>query len=448
MRLFSTILIISLSLAVSLSSSAETLTAKAGTLQRQIDALEGTGVSTLAIEGEATAMDLVSLGSLPTTVETLDISGLKILPSVVTDAFMGIREFKEGEMPPYMLFGTHVKRILLPPGLRAIGEGAFAGLPIEELDLPSGLNRIGPYAFYGCGALRRVEMSSTSVDTLPEMCFYGCESLTILGLPAGIYTVGRKALSGCRVEELNLPSLREAGDYAFAKMPELRSITLSSKARLGEGCLFGNGLLEKISGTLLSDRDLVAGQSAARDILGRIGGEMIGEGAYAGISADSVVFASGIQKVCENAFRDAGGLRKVVASACGSMVPEYEPGAFYGCDTSGIDLYVEIGTEELWRSAEGWKEFNIIGRESGVDDIPATAGGAVRISLRNGILALTSSATIENVEVYSTDGMMLYSARPGATEYRDRISGLGQIAVVRVVSGGTMTVRSIQTIGE
>ena len=437
MRLFSTILIISLSLAVSLSSSAETLTAKAGTLQRQIDALEGTGVSTLAIEGEATAMDLVSLGSLPSTVETLDLSGLKVLPSVVTDAFMGIREFKEGEMPPYMLFGTHVKRILLPSGLRAIGEGAFAGLPIEELDLPAGLNRIGPYAFYGCGALRRVEMSSTSVDTLPEMCFYGCESLTILGLPAGISTVGRKALSGCRMEELNLPSLREAGDYAFAKMPELRSITVSSKARLGEGCLFGNGLLEKISGTLLSDRDLVAGQSAARDILGRIG-----------ISADSVVFASGIQKVCENAFRDAGDLRKVVATACGSMVPEYEPGAFYGCDTSGIDLYVEIGTEELWRSAEGWKEFNIIGRESGVDDIPATAGGAVRISLRNGILALTSSATIESVELYSTDGIMLYSARPGATEYRDHISGIGQIAVVRVVSGGTVTVRSIQTIGE
>ena len=81
----------------------------------------------------------------------------------------------EKPIPPWRFRGcSNLKRLILPYGLRQIGEGAFAHCTaLKEVIVPDTVTAIGPQAFFGCTALRRVQLPDALAHTLDDSVFAG-----------------------------------------------------------------------------------------------------------------------------------------------------------------------------------------------------------------------------------------------------------------------------------
>ena len=102
--------------------------------------------------------------------------------------------------------------VVVPEGVRRIGERAFAGfLPLRELSLPSTLQEIGSEAFADCAALRSAVLP-TAVRRIPSGAFRGCSALRSVTVEA----------EGPHVA-LWFPPVR-IGPLAFAVCPELDAV--------------------------------------------------------------------------------------------------------------------------------------------------------------------------------------------------------------------------------
>lgn len=51
-----------------------------------------------------------------------------------------------------------IESFTVPEGVTAIGESAFAGSLLKEVNLPASLKHIGMYAFYGCEQLEKIPL--------------------------------------------------------------------------------------------------------------------------------------------------------------------------------------------------------------------------------------------------------------------------------------------------
>ncbi|MBR4458478.1 MAG: leucine-rich repeat protein [Clostridia bacterium] len=70
-----------------------------------------------------------------------------------------------------ILWTAAASAVTLPSGLKEIGEEAYAGLPVTEIELPDGLQRIGPHAF-STRSLRWVKIPA-SVNYIAPTAFDG-----------------------------------------------------------------------------------------------------------------------------------------------------------------------------------------------------------------------------------------------------------------------------------
>ena len=80
---------------------------------------------------------------------------------------------------------TMPDNLVIPEGVRSIGDNAFSDCGILTLRLPSSLQRLGNSAFSGCGRLRVVEMFGTELH-LGWSVFEHCRALCAVRLPQHI----------------------------------------------------------------------------------------------------------------------------------------------------------------------------------------------------------------------------------------------------------------------
>ena len=69
-----------------------------------------------------------------------------------------------------------LRHVVFPESLEKIGNGAFAGVDLEQLILPKNLKAIGRHAFEGCGSLEYVRIP-VSVEYLHAQAFAACRNL-------------------------------------------------------------------------------------------------------------------------------------------------------------------------------------------------------------------------------------------------------------------------------
>lgn len=158
----------------------------------------------------------------------------------------------------------HDRDVVIPDGVREIGESAFVDLKgvermimefedydapeMETLTIPEGVVKIHPYAFAyclnlktvdmadsvisvgdrafeGCESLEKIRLSAT-LSEIEEYTFFLCESLRSVILPAGIRHIRKRAFQGCPISRLTLPEeLESIGEQAFDRC-KLRKVRI------------------------------------------------------------------------------------------------------------------------------------------------------------------------------------------------------------------------------
>ena len=74
--------------------------------------------------------------------------------------------------------------VIVPEGVREIGEGAFWRCDVESVRLPQGIRAIRSEAFMNCRSLRRINLPE-SVRTIETEAFHG-SGLRAIRLPEGL----------------------------------------------------------------------------------------------------------------------------------------------------------------------------------------------------------------------------------------------------------------------
>ena len=109
-----------------------------------------------------------------------------------------------------------------------IGKEAFKKSKIRSITLSSSVNSIGEDAFNNCTSLTNVDLSMSSLVSLPRQAFFGCSSLTTVVLPDVNFVIGEYAFGNCRqLTSINLLSVTSLKQGAFSGSSALESVEFS-----------------------------------------------------------------------------------------------------------------------------------------------------------------------------------------------------------------------------
>ena len=119
------------------------------------------------------------------------------------------------------------KNSVVPDGVTAIAEYAFAYTGITEIVIPDTVVRIGEYAFYGCKQLKSVVLPA-NITSIEKGTFRECSSLGTVKLPEGLKTIGSGAFSGCSsLQAVTIPATVDSiGSVAFSSCKSLTEIVI------------------------------------------------------------------------------------------------------------------------------------------------------------------------------------------------------------------------------
>ena len=117
--------------------------------------------------------------------------------------------------------------VVLPAGIKGIGEEIFEDQDLRSLTLPDTLTSIGHAAFRGCEYLTSLTIPD-SVTRIDECAFMNCTSLTSLTLPRTLTSIKGSVFSSCTaLTALTLPNTVTHVEHdAFGKCTSLTSLTL------------------------------------------------------------------------------------------------------------------------------------------------------------------------------------------------------------------------------
>ena len=116
---------------------------------------------------------------------------------------------------------VNLRRVILPAGLRQIGEMAFSGcVKLTDVTIPASVARVGTLAFAKCAALERVRIEP-GVQALGPSCFSKCARLTRVDIPASVASFGGGVFFGCS-RNLCLYGAEETNAQRYAQMNGVR----------------------------------------------------------------------------------------------------------------------------------------------------------------------------------------------------------------------------------
>ena len=179
----------------------------------------------------------------------------------------------------------------------AIGNGAFDGCwNLTSVTIPNSVTAISNYAFEYCSGLTSVTIPDGVTD-IGKGAFYWCKSLTSVTIPESVTTIGERAFVHC---------------------DSLTSVTIPQYVTT-----IGDGTFDMCNALV------------------------------------SVIIGAGVTTIGNYAFEGCRSLMSVTVynPTLVNLVGKY---VYYGVDCSKCTLYVPAESVELYKAAEGWKEFGTI----------------------------------------------------------------------------------------
>lgn len=278
-------------------------------------------------------------------------------------------------------FGTcsRLTSVAIPNSVTCIGKKAFFGcFELSEITIPSSVIDIGCAPFINCGKLMITvspenpayasldgvlfNKSFTSlicfarggteysipdgVTNIEDSAFYNCTGLNDITIPCSVTTIGKGAFLYCSgLTDITIPNgVTNIGKYAFEQCSGLTDIT--------------------ISGSVTS----------------------IEERAFCGCTGlTSITIPNSVTSIGKEVFfyclelsdvTNLATIPQVIGDDCFSLYVEYlENGEVVYTPNTSLTLHVLPRYEDVYREAEGWKNFNIVG------DAKATAVESVRFDV-------------------------------------------------------------------
>ena len=253
--------------------------------------------------------------------------------------------------------------------VNSIGDFAFYDCKsIESIIIPEGVIEIGSDAFTGTTWYDNIEDGVVYINkvlyaykgTMPEN--------TTIKVKEGTITISKSAFSGNKtLTAITLPSsITKIGEGAFKNCSNLNSYDIPANARL----------------------------------------TTIGKEAFSGCKAlTALVIPAKVTEIASRAFYNCTGLTSIT---CYAKVPptvdtSRSASTFSKVDTT-IPLYVPIGSEAAYQSADGWKDFsNIIGVDTGIENLEVPTG--------NSNSQIIYDLSGRRVEDYTKNGIYIVNGR-------------------------------------
>lgn len=136
-----------------------------------------------------------------------------------------------------------VVTITLPTSVKTIEEHAFDGCDkLNKLNFPEGITEIGAYACYECSSLAEIKLPE-SLKTIGEHAFDYCVSIKEITVPDSVVQIGDGAFMRCKsLSEIMLPSsLERYGYQVFTGCTMLKEFKLApgnTNYRIADGILY------------------------------------------------------------------------------------------------------------------------------------------------------------------------------------------------------------------
>lgn len=131
-------------------------------------------------------------------------------------------------------YNTKITGDIRLPKIRSIGGSSFRGTGITSIDMSGApLQNIDGHAFNACASLKTVILPE-GVKTIGEKAFNGSSNIESINLPKSLTSIGGFAFAGLKaVTEINLPNLTHLGDNALQSTGVVRAF-LPSLATAGK----------------------------------------------------------------------------------------------------------------------------------------------------------------------------------------------------------------------
>ena len=353
------------------------------------------GVTTIEFEAFSGCSGLTSI-TIPENVTSIGnsafykCSGLTALTIPESVTSIGISAF---------YYCSGLTSITIPENVTSIGSSAFYNCSgLTSITIPESVTSIGSSAFYYCSGLTSLTIPE-GVTSIGYDAFKNCYRLTSVTIPESVTSIGRCAFEGCKgslILYCDIPDRGAAdspfrgskftnvimngkyiGNYAFNDCSTIESVKISENVTsIGDGAFYGcsgltsislpesvtsigkgafsgcSGLTETVYTSKLFARLPVSfqGEYVIPSTFETICGE-----AFSGCSGlTSITIPENVTNIGDYAFRGCTGIKTV--NALSATPPTAASNSFDGVYNTAF-LYVPLGCEEVYGTAEGWSSF-------------------------------------------------------------------------------------------
>ena len=452
---------------------------------------EAATATELVVRGTVDVADLVFIDQQMPQLRTLDLSEATIV-AYSGLRVLGLTQHAAATIPARSFVGSAITSLVLPTNVTAIGDAAFAGSALESITLPATITSMGVGCFSSCNALQsaQIELSdlgkSTFADcaalqavtfsantTVGEGCFSGCTALASVTGSERATAIGNRAFHGCTalnaftfgenvqtigdeafamsgVKAVDLrpcTTLSAVGNYSFAFMPEVTDINLGAVPSLGEGVVMNCPKLANFvfSSTATEVPDYAYSGNTAMDTtyMFNPGVNSIGRYALSGMGQISTItLPTSTEELGDNAMERLSGLKSITVPT--DNVPALGANVWAEVEQSLVTLYVLKEQKTSFEAADQWKEFEIVGMTSGMEDA-AVAESSLRGRVVDGVLYVESTGKeLAAVRVYAANGQLLAAASASGLEAQVTVGQLPAQALVAAVMMADGSVASLK----